>query len=89
MSAFLVVISTRFSALNHFIIIIKFVTIFTKTLINGIYNMLQDNTRDWNVEQDLRPNQYLTPYDYTVYINLHRHFLGVRTNESLKTMIYT
>jgi hypothetical protein len=38
------------------IIIIKFVTIFTKTLINNLYNMLQDNTRDWNVEQDLRPN---------------------------------
>ena len=38
------------------IIIIKFVTIFTKTLINNIYNMLQDNRRDWNVEQDLRPN---------------------------------
>jgi hypothetical protein len=35
--------------------------------------MLQDNTRDWNVEQDLRPNYYLTPasspvapYDYTI-----------------------
>ena len=38
------------------IIIIKFVIIFTKTLINNIYNMLQDNTRDWNVEQDIRPN---------------------------------
>jgi hypothetical protein len=38
------------------IIIIKFVTIFTKTLINNIYNKLQDNTRDWNVEQDLRTN---------------------------------
>jgi hypothetical protein len=44
--------------------------------------MLQDNTRDWNVEQDLRPNYYLTPYDYTVYTNWHGHFLGVRTNEA-------
>jgi hypothetical protein len=26
------------------------------TLMNNIYNMLQDNKRDWNVEQDLRPN---------------------------------
>ena len=30
--------------------------IFTMTLINNIHNKLQDNTRDWNVEQDLRPN---------------------------------
>jgi hypothetical protein len=51
------------------LLLFKFVTIFTKTLINNIYNMLQDNTRDWNVEQDLRPNYYLTPYDYTVYTN--------------------
>ena len=30
--------------------------------------MLQDSTRDWNVEQDLRPNYYLAPYDYILYI---------------------
>jgi hypothetical protein len=25
--------------------------------------MLQDNIRDWDEEQDCRPNKYLTPYD--------------------------
>jgi hypothetical protein len=36
------------------IIIIKFVTkVFTDT---DIHNMLQDNVRDWDEEQDFRPN---------------------------------
>jgi hypothetical protein len=38
------------------LLLLKLSHIFTMTLINNIYNMLQDNTRDCNVEQDLRPN---------------------------------
>ena len=53
---------TRFAELTRFLyvllllLLLNLSQIFTKTLINNIHNKLQDNTRDWNVEQDLRPN---------------------------------
>ena len=43
---------THVFALYYIIIIIKFVTnIYNDTDKQYIYNKLQDNTRDWNVEQ--------------------------------------